>query len=123
MKSALSAILAGIAITLTAAASPSLRIEMTIATDGEHIVSRPTIVTQSGKEATISSGNQQSELTCALTPTLLDNGTVDIRAVITQRKGEKTDTLATPQLITQLGKLAKIQVGKLIFTAKPSLEK
>lgn len=123
MKSALAFILASIAITLTAAASPSLRIEMTIATDGEHIVSRPTIVTQSGKQATISSGDQESELTCALIPTLLDNGSVDIRAVITQRKGKKTETLAAPRVITQLDKLAKIQVGKLVFTAKPSLAK
>ena len=123
MKPILSTLLASIAITLTAAASPSLRIESTIATDGEHIVSRPTIIVQSGEQAIISSGDQESELTCALTPTLLDNGTVDIRVVITQRKGKKTDTLANPRIKVQLGELAKIQSGKLVFTAKPSLAK
>ena len=122
MKKTLSCTLASIAITLTAAASPLLSIEMTIATAREGIVSRPSVFVQSGNRAVISSGGQQSELTCALTPTLLDNGTVDIQAVITQREGKKSDRHARRMLV-QLGKLAKVKVGELVFTAKPTLAK
>ncbi len=126
MKTTLSAIFAGIAITITAAGSPEMRVDATIATDGGHIVSRPTFVIQSGKQARVTSGEQgngqDSELTCAITPTLLDDGTVDIQTVITQREGKKTDKLAG-RVVVQLGKVAKIQVGELIFTAIPSLAK
>lgn len=123
MKTTLSFILASIAITLTAVASPSLRVDITVATGGDRIVSRPTIMTQSGKQAVISSGDQESELTIALTPTLHENGTVDIQSVITQRKGKKMDRLAVPRIVVQLNKFARIQVGELVFTAKPSLAK
>lgn len=121
MKSTLHSLLVSLALALPAAAAPALRIETTIATRGERIVSRPTVVVESGKQATLSSGDEQSELTCALTPTLLADGTVDVQAVITQRHGKKTDKLASPRLHLQLGQVAKVQVGELTFTAKASL--
>lgn len=122
MKTTLSCILASIAIALTAAASPSLRIDMTVATSGNRIVHRPSLFTQSGKQAIISSGDQESALTCALTPTLLDNGSVEIQAVITQREGKKTDRHFR-RILVRLGKVAKFKVGELRFTAKPIVVK
>jgi hypothetical protein len=128
MKTALSAILACIAITVSAAASPAVRIDATIATDGEHVVMRPSFIVQSGKQAKMTSDQHKqgkgpiSELTCAVTATLLDNGSVDIQTVITQREGKKTDTL-TGRIVAQLGKVAKLQVGELVLTATPSLAK
>jgi hypothetical protein len=43
--------------------------------------------------------------------------------LITQRKGKKTEKLATRRIVVQLDKLATIRVGELVFTAKPSLVK
>jgi hypothetical protein len=128
MKSTLTSILASLAITLTAAASPSLRIDMTIATRGDSIASRPSFYLESGKRGVISSGQidpngkKVSELTYAVTPTLLDNGTVDMQMVVTQRLGKNTDRHA-PRIVVQLGKLAKFRVGKLVVTAIPTLLK
>ena len=120
MKTALTSILASIAVVLTAAASPSLRIDMTIATSGDRVVSRPSFVVESGKPGGFASGDDESELRCALTPTLLDDGAADIQMVITQRKGKKTDRHA-PRIRVPLGKLAKLKVGELVVTVKPSL--
>jgi hypothetical protein len=128
MKTTLSCILASLAIALTAAASPSLRIDMTIATNGGRIVSKPSFYVESGNRGVISSGEQDrsgqkvSELTSAVTPTLLDDGTVDIQMVFTQRQGKKTNSHA-PRIVVQLGKLAKFKVGELLVTAKPTLAK
>ena len=112
---------ASLALAVSAAAAPMLRIEATFATDGGQVVSAPSLVVESGKAASIETGTLESALTISLTPTLLDNGQVDIKTVITQRKGKQTDTIAAPRLVVQLGKLAKIEVGKLAFTAKPTL--
>lgn len=122
MKTTLSTILASIALALTAAASPSVRIDMTVATSGGRIMHRPVLVAQSGKQATISTGRQESVFTIALTPTLLDNGAVDIQTAITQREGKKVDRHAT-RIVVPLGKFAKFKVGELVVTATPTLAK
>ncbi len=125
MKTTLTTILASIALALTAAASPSVRIDMTVATSGGRIMHRPVLVAQSGKQATISTGRQEpgrqeSVFTIALTPTLLDNGAVDIQTAIMQREGKKVDRHAT-RIVVLLGKFAKFKVGELVVTAKPTL--
>jgi hypothetical protein len=128
MKATLASILASLAITLTAAASPALRIDMTIATGGDRIVSRPSFYVESGKRGVISSGEQDpsgeklSELTCSVTPTLLKDRTVDLQMVFTQRQGKKINRHA-PRIVVQLGKLATLKVGDLVVTAKPTLAK
>lgn len=121
MKTVIITFLASLALAVSATAAPMLRVETTIAPDGGQAVSAPSVVVESGKMASIEIGNQESALTLAITPTLLDNGQADIKTVITQRKGKQTDTLAAPRLLVQLGKLAKIEIGKLVFTAKPTL--
>lgn len=120
MKTTLTSLLAYLAIGLTAAASPTLRIDMTVATSGNRVVSKPSVFVHSGNRAVITSGSQVSELTCALTPTLLDKDTVAIQTVITQREGKKSDR-HTRRIVVQLGKLAQVKVGKLILTVKPTL--
>lgn len=111
-----------IALTFTASAASQLVIETTIATKGgKDIVSKPTVIVESGKPATISTGGEDTALEFALTPTLLDNGTVDIPTRITRRNGKKTDTLGTPRVIVQLGKVGRIEIGDLVLTVSPSL--
>ena len=116
-----------LAIALTAAASPSLRIDMTIATGGDRIVSKSSFYVKSGNRGVISSGEDRSgqeasELTAAVMPTLLGDGTVDIQMLFTQRQGKKTNSHAS-RIVVQLGKLAKFKVGELLVTAKPTLAK
>jgi hypothetical protein len=53
---------------------------------------------------------------------LLDNDTVDIQAVITQREGKKTNRHVR-RLLDPLGKVTKFKAGELVFTAKPTIEK
>ncbi len=123
MKSAISTLLATIFISLSASAAPMLLIETSIAepnAKGEKdILSKPCILVESGKQATINSG----KLEYSLTPTLRDNGTVDIETVITERNGKETTTHAKPRMIVELGKSAVVTHGQLLFTVKPSIRK
>jgi len=123
MKTTISTLLATLAITFTASAAPTLRIETSIAglsaKGAREVLSKPTVIVESGKNATIKHGN----LEFSLTPTLCDNGTVDIQTVITEHKGKNAETLATPRMIVQLGKVAEIKIGQIAFTAQPSLAK
>lgn len=123
MKSISISLLASIALTLNSFAGPKLLIATTI-TDGDNrVLSAPTMVIASGTEATIATGELDSRLTYGLTPTLLDNGSVELQTVITQQDGKETNKLQVPRIIIDLGKTAEIKVGKEIFTLKPSLVK
>ena len=121
MKSTLSTILASVALTLTVSAAPLLRIETTISQADHSVLSRPMVFTSSGKEAVIPTGDKDSEITYALTPTLLDNGMVDLQATATQRNGEKITKLEEPRVVVKLGEVVKSQVGDLLLTVKTSL--
>jgi len=60
----------------------------------------------------------------AVTPTLLDNGTVDVRAVLTERNdGKKAEKLAAPRIKARLGEKAEIRVGNVAFQTTTSLAK
>jgi hypothetical protein len=121
MKTTVTSLLATIAIAFTASAAPTLLVETTItenhANGGKDVLAAPSITVESGKQAII----QVGKLEYAVTPTLLDNGTVDLRAVLTERDGEKADRLAAPQIKAKLGKVAEIRIGDLAFTTKTSL--
>lgn len=123
MKAAISSLLAASAITVAASAAPALLIKASIAeinAKGERkVLSKPNVIVESGKQATIKFG----KLEYSLTPTLRDNGTVDIQTTMTERDGEKTTTLARPRMIVELGKEAEIASGQFVFTAQPSLAK
>ena len=121
MNTTINILLAIIAITLTASAEPNLLIE-TIITE-QHapaepaIISRPRVLTTSGQEAII----QKGTLEYTVTATLLDNGNIDVRAVLTDK--HKDEKLATTRIESQLGKVAELQVGQFAFHTKTSLAK
>lgn len=125
MKTSISTLLASIAFALTASAAPTLLVETTITKpeikDGRDIrrVIQLSMKVESGSKAIMRAG----ALEYALTPTLLDDGTVDLRAILTERDGKKADKLAAPRIKAKLGQLAKIQIGQLGFTTKTSLAK
>ena len=123
MKTTINTLLATIVITLTASASPALLVETTItehhAKGGKDVLMAPRITVESGKQATI----QVGKLEYAITATLLDGGTVDLRAILTERDGKKADKLAASRITAKLGQVAEIQIGQLAFTTKTSLAK
>jgi Flp pilus assembly secretin CpaC len=123
MKTAIIALIATMVIAFTASASQALLVETTItqqhAKGGPDVLAVPSITVESGKQAAVKIG----KLEYAVTPTLLDDGTVDICAILTQRDGEKSDKLAAPRIKAQLGEAAQIQIGQLTFATKTSLAK
>ena len=56
-------------------------------------------------------------------PTLLDDGTVDLRAALTKQNGKQADKLAAPQIKAKLNQVATIKIGELSFTVKTALAK
>ena len=123
MKTAIIALLSTIVASVTASASQALLVETTIteqhANGGPDVLAVPSITVESGKQSTVKIG----KLEYAVTPTLLDDGTVDISAILTKRDGEKSDKLAAPRIKAKLGEAAKIHIGQLTFTTKTSLAK
>ncbi len=107
----------------TASALSALLVETTIAeinAKGEKsVLTAPRVIVESGKQAVIRVGS----LEYAVTPTLLGDGTVDLRATLTKRDGKKADQIAAPRIIAKLGQTAEIKVGTLAFKAKTSLAK
>jgi hypothetical protein len=123
MKTAITTLLTVIAITLSASASPALLVATTITerhpNGGKDVVAAPRITVESGKKATIRVG----KLEYTVTPTLLDDGTIDLRAVLTEHNAKKADKLAEPRIIAKLGQIAEIQVGSFALATKTSLAK
>ena len=116
MKTTILQLLAVTAIIATAHAAPMLNIATVISekqADGKfHVLSSPNFTVESGKSASITSG--QIEL--AVTPKLLDNGSVLIKSVL------KTDKpTVKPQITVALDKQASMQVDDLQMTVTPSL--
>jgi type II secretory pathway component GspD/PulD (secretin) len=79
----------------------------------------PSISTESGKQAVIKVGN----LEYAVTPTLLEDGSVDLNAVLTQRDGDKADVLTVPTIKATIGQAAEINIGDTTFETTTSLAK
>jgi len=125
MKITISTLLATIAIISAASASPALLVETNITEhqtkDGKDISTSTaaTITVESGKSAFY----QVGKLEYTVTPTLLDDGTVDVSAVAIERNGQKAHKVAAPRIKAKLGQVATIQTGELTFTAKTSLAK
>ena len=123
VKTTINTLLATIAISLTASAAPALLVETTIIEHhtnvGKDVLANPPITVESGKQAIIQIG----KLEYAVTPTLLEDGTVDLRATVTQGGDKKADKLVVPTIKTKLGNVAEIQIGQLALTIKTSLAK
>jgi len=118
MKTTMNTLFATAAIALVASASPELVLETTIAEHhaqgGKGVLSAPRIKIESGKQALV----QVGKVECAFTPTLKNDGTVDLRAVFTEHKADK---LAAPCITAKLGQVVEIQIGQYAFTVKTTL--
>ncbi|MEP6671938.1 MAG: hypothetical protein ABJF10_22440 [Chthoniobacter sp.] len=127
MKTTIHTLLATIAISLTASASPALLVEITTAEHHANVVNVvkgvltiPSVTVESGKQTTIQIG----KLEYAVTPTLLDDGTVDLSATVTQGDDKKAEKLVVPSVKTKLGNGVDIQIGQVAWiTIKTSLAK
>jgi hypothetical protein len=124
MNTTIHALFVALAISTVAGAAPNLVIETTItqtnAKGGKELLAAPRVTVESGKEAVIQIG----KLEYALTPTLLDNGTVDVSAVLTERtEGKKAEKLAAPRIKVRLGEKTEIRVGNIAFETTTSLAK
>lgn len=123
MKTVITSLFAVIAIPLAASASPALLLETTItehhATGGLDVMRVPQISTESGKQAVVKVG----KLEYVVTPTLLDDGAVELRARLEQRDGDKADVLAAPTIKGKIGQVAEIKIGNITFATKTSLGK
>jgi len=123
MKTTIIALLSTIVASVTASASQALLVQTSIIEHDDkgrtEVLSAPSITVESGKQAII----QVGKLEYAVTPTLLDDGNVDISAILTEREGEKSDKLAAPRIKTKLGEAAQIQIGQYTFATKTSLAK
>ncbi|MFZ4779627.1 MAG: hypothetical protein ACOYM3_30055 [Terrimicrobiaceae bacterium] len=123
MKTIITTLLATIAIPLAVSASPTLILETTItehhATGGPDVMKVPRFSTESGKQSVITVG----KLEYSVTPTLLDNGTVELHAVLTESNGDKADVLTAPTIRAKIGQAAEIKIGDLTFATTTSLAK
>jgi hypothetical protein len=103
------------------AAPTNLLVETTITehheAGGPDVLKVPHIYTESGKQAVV----QVGKLEYAVTPSLLDDGTIDLRAVLTERNGDKADVLAAPTIKTKIGQVAEIRIGDLAIETKTSV--
>ena len=122
MKTLATSFLAFLVMTGNALAAPTFVIETKITVPnprGGNDVVTPRILVESGKPAIIEIGN----LKYAMTPTAMNNGTVEVRAIITQRNpGNQNETvIAQPRLIVPLGDFAEVKVGQHVLRLKPTL--
>jgi hypothetical protein len=111
-------------ISAQAYATPAkLLVETTITehheTGGPDVLKVSPIYTESGKQAVV----QLGKLEYAVTPALLDDGTIDLRAVLTERNGDKADVLTAPTIKTKIGQVAEIRIGDLAIETKTSVAK
>ena len=121
MKTTITTLFATIALSLAVSASPTLIIQTTIteshATGGPDVMTAPQISVESGKQAVIKVGNFEY----AVTPTLLDDGTVDLRAALTERSGDKVDVLTAPTIKAEIGRAAEVKIGDLTIATTTSV--
>jgi hypothetical protein len=117
MKTTINTLLAIIAMSLTASAAPALLVETTIsdhqANGGKEVLTVPSVTVESGKEVTIQAG----QFEFGVTPTLLDDGNVDISTTI------KADKPGVISMKGKLGNVAEIRIAQTTFTIKISLAK
>jgi len=121
MKTTINALLATIAISLTASASPALLLEITFTehADAGKDVLATSCTLESGKQVVIQIGKFEY----GVTPTLLDDGAVDLRTTVTPAGDKKAEKLVVPTITTKLENVAEIQIGQRALTIKPSLAK
>jgi hypothetical protein len=119
---------ATLAIAFTASASPELLVETTItqnhaegglSVEGSTHQSQTNVKVKSGESVVVVVGG----LEYTVTPTLKEDGKVEVRAVVIKRKGDQADQFAAPLITTTLGQTAETKVGEFAFAAKITLAK
>ena len=86
---------------------------------GDKTLARPTLFIESGKQGTVQSGKFEYHVT----PTLLDNGTVDVSTTLTEHDGEKALQVADQRTKAKLGHTSEVRVDALVFQTTTSLAK
>jgi hypothetical protein len=121
MKSLFVGVLGLVAGSLSALAAPTMVIDAVISQrDGAGqltAVAAPKVVVESGKEAVIQHGRMQY----AVTPNLLENGTVVLSVVISEQVGKVLEKRAEPRLVVDLDRDGLIDFGGISISVKPSL--
>lgn len=114
---------ATLAIAFTASASPELLVETTLtqnhAEGGPDVLKGPSIKVKSGEPAVVVVGG----LEYTVTPTLKEDGKIEVRAAVIKRKGDQADQFAAPLITTELGQTAEVKVGEFAFASKITLAK
>lgn len=121
MKTVTLALFASLAIAFTASASPELLVETTItqnhAEGGPDVLKAPNIKVKSGEPTVVVVG----QLEYTVTPTLKEDGKVEVRAVVIEHKSDQADQLAAPLITTKLGQTAETKVGEFAFASRLTL--
>lgn len=123
MKSAITFALVTISVTQAAMAAPALVLDTSISVEqvpnSLAVLASPRITVESGKQATV----QLADKEFSVTPKLLDDGQVEFQVIWSEAIGQQTRIVASPRLVTLLGKEAELRVGKTAFRIKASLAK
>jgi hypothetical protein len=129
MKTIIATLLSTTLLALTAWAEPRLVVE-TIVKDGgaggePKLIAHVHLLTKSGNEVAARVASLEvGSFEYSVTPTLGENGTVEIRELVTQRFGERKPHNVGPSKRTAaLGETLEWSVGPLGFSTKVSVEK
>lgn len=93
---------------------PLLQVKMVLlerSASGDKTLMAPLVLTPSGKQATITSGKFEFNIT----PILHDDGTVDVIAILTERIGKNTHQVVDQRIKAKLGHVTEIRDGNLVF--------
>lgn len=119
MKTATTTLIAA-TFCFSALAKPNLVVETSVtearSQGGPDVLVVPKIVVESGKHAMVRVGKMEWELT----PTLREDGVVEIQVNWTEHDGRESDRLAAPRVKTKVGEVAEIEVGAFRFSTKVS---
>ena len=122
MSTIAAALLASILVIFAPFDAPKLLLDTTIThlspTGDKRIITKPHIFVPSGRSATVAIANFKY----VIVPTLLDNATVDLRAVLTVRNDDKEIEFAA-KLNTELGKTTEVRLGEFNITTTTSIVK
>lgn len=129
MKTIIYTLLSTTLLAVTVCAEPRLAVE-TVVKDGGgggklKLIARVYLLTKSGKEVAVRvTSLEVGSFEYSVTPTLSENGTVEIRELVTQRFGKREPHNVGPaKRKVSLGETLEWFVGPLAFSTKVSLAK
>ena len=122
MKILLCTLFVTVAFSFTASAAPVLVVRVNLlehSDAGDKVVSRPTLYLTSGKQGTVASDKFEYNVTA----TLLDHGTVDVSATLTEHDGKKALQVVDQRTKAKLGFTTEFRLDKLVLQTTTSLAK